>query len=69
MISKAHDLPITQQCKTLDLPRSSLYYCPVAVNEDDLIIMSMIRSTAAVVFEMSYGIMVFISVETESEAL
>ena len=42
MISKAHDLPITQQCKILDMPRSSLYYCPVAVDEDDLIIMSMI---------------------------
>jgi len=42
MISKAHDLPITRQCKILDLPRSSLYYCPVAVGEDDLLIMSMI---------------------------
>lgn len=42
MISKAHDLPITRQCKILDLPRSSLYYCPVAVDEDDLLIMSMV---------------------------
>lgn len=42
MISKAHDLPITRQCKILELPRSSLYYCPVAVSEDDLTIMSMI---------------------------
>ena len=42
MISKTHDLPITRQCQILELPRSSLYYCPVAVNEDDLIIMSMI---------------------------
>lgn len=41
MINKKHSLSVTQQCKVLDLPRSSLYYQPVLVSESDLTIMSL----------------------------
>jgi putative transposase len=42
MIDKNHALPITRQCKILDLSRSSLYYQPVPISTEDLNIMSLI---------------------------
>lgn len=42
MINKRHALPVARQCKILDLSRSSLYYQPVPVKEEDLNIMSLI---------------------------
>jgi len=42
MINKEHALPITRQCKILDLSRSSLYYQPVLINEYELNMMSLI---------------------------
>ena len=42
MINKEHALPITRQCKMLDLSRSSLYYQPVPLSEDELNMMSLI---------------------------
>lgn len=42
MIDKEHALPVTQQCKMLDLSRSSLYYQPVSLSEDELNMMSLI---------------------------
>ena len=42
MINKKHTLPITRQCKILDLSRSSLYYQPVKICEYDLNMMSLI---------------------------
>lgn len=42
MINKKYALPITRQCKILDLSRSSLYYQPVEGSEYDLNMMSLI---------------------------
>jgi len=42
MIDKEHSLPITRQCNMLDLSRSSLYYQPVPLSEDELNMMSLI---------------------------
>ena len=42
MINKKHALPITRQCKILNLSRSSLYYQPVEIREYDLNMMSLI---------------------------
>ena len=39
MIDKSHTLPITRQCKILELSRSSLYYHAVPVSEHDLRLM------------------------------
>lgn len=39
MIIRDHELPITQQCQLLELSRSSLYYQPVPVSDDDLALM------------------------------
>lgn len=36
MIDRGHDLPLAQQCRILELSRSSQYYQPVAVSERDL---------------------------------
>lgn len=41
MIDKEHSLPVARQCKILKLARSSLYYQPVPVSEQDLIMMSL----------------------------
>jgi putative transposase len=35
MIDMEHKLPITKQCKTLELSRSSIYYMPVPVSDKD----------------------------------
>ncbi len=42
MIIKAHALPVIRQCKIFNLSRSSLYYQPVSISNDDLNIMSLI---------------------------
>ena len=42
MINKKYALPIIRQCKILDLSRSSLYYQPVEIGENDLNMMSLI---------------------------
>ena len=42
MIIKEHALPITRQCKILDLSRSSLYYRPEPISEGELNMMSLI---------------------------
>jgi putative transposase len=39
MIDRAHDLPITQQAKALNISRGSVYYLPRAISEPDLAIM------------------------------
>ncbi len=39
MIDRAHDLPITQQAKALNISRGSVYYLPRPVPEADLAIM------------------------------
>ena len=39
MIDKSHTLPITRQCKILELSRSSVYYQAVPVSEHDLRLM------------------------------
>lgn len=39
MIDKEHPLPITEQCRILDLARSSVYYEPAPVSERDLLLM------------------------------
>jgi putative transposase len=42
MITPEHALPITQQCKILNLSRSGIYYIPVLVNDKDRELMSLI---------------------------
>jgi putative transposase len=39
MIDREHKLPISRQCKILELPRSTLYYKALPVSEDDLKLM------------------------------
>jgi len=39
MIDRTHALPLTRQAKLLNLARSSLYYEPCAVSDEDLAIM------------------------------
>lgn len=39
MVNPAHELPITQQCQLLSLSRSSYYYQPKAVSNEDLSLM------------------------------
>ncbi len=41
MINNKHALPLTQQCKILDLSRSNMYYQPVEICEYDLNVMSL----------------------------
>ena len=36
MLTREHALPLTRQCKILNLSRSSQYYRPVAVSQEDL---------------------------------
>ena len=36
MIDRSHKMPVTQQCRTLKLSRSSVYYLPRPVSPDDL---------------------------------
>lgn len=42
MISREHRLPLTHQARLLELSRSSLYYEPVPVSENDLLLMRLI---------------------------
>ena len=42
MVSSEEKLPITQQCKLLDLPRSSFYYIPEPVSGEELELMKLI---------------------------
>jgi putative transposase len=42
MIDRAHDLPLAQQARLLDLSRSSLYYRKRPVSEHDVILMNLI---------------------------
>ena len=39
MIDREHDLPITQQTRTLGISRGSVYYLPRPVSTADLVIM------------------------------
>jgi putative transposase len=42
MISKEHPLPLTQQCRILNLSRSGIYYLPVPVSDTDRELMRLI---------------------------
>ena len=42
MVSAAHELPISHQCKLLDLARSTYYYEPQPVSDEDLQLMRLI---------------------------
>ena len=42
MIDKEHELPITKQCKILELSRSSIYYVPVPASDKDRELMRLI---------------------------
>jgi len=42
MIGKEHALPITKQCKILELSRSSVYYVPAPVSDEDELLMRLI---------------------------
>ena len=39
MIDRTHSLPVTRQCQLLDLNRSTVYYQPRGVSDDDLRLM------------------------------
>ena len=39
MIDRTHSLPVTRQCQLLDLNRSSVYYQPTGVSDEDLRLM------------------------------
>ncbi len=39
MIDRDHQLPVTRQCQLLDLSRSSYYYHPPGVSDDELKLM------------------------------
>ncbi len=42
MIQKTHQLPRTRRCELLDIPRSSSYYQPQPVSEEDQALMRLI---------------------------
>ena len=42
MVSKEHELTITRQCELLSLPRSTYYYAPEPISDDDLALMKLI---------------------------
>ena len=42
MIDRTHSLPVTRQCHLLDLYRSTVYYQPVGVSDEDLRLMRLI---------------------------
>lgn len=52
MIDRTHPLPITRQAKLLGLARSSVYYQPVPVSEEDL---SLMRRIDALHLEMPFA--------------
>ena len=39
MIDRTHELPVKQQCKSLGLARSTVYYRPQEVSAEDLALM------------------------------
>lgn len=39
MIDRNHELPVLRQCELLALSRSTAYYAPVPVSEEDLALM------------------------------
>ena len=39
MIDRTHSLPVTRQCQLLDLNRSSVYYQPAGISDEDLQLM------------------------------
>ena len=42
MIDRTHSLPVTRQCQLLGLNRSSVYYQPIGVTDEDLRLMRLI---------------------------
>ena len=42
MIDRTHSLPMTRQCQLLDINRSSVYYQPTGVSDEDLRLMRLI---------------------------
>jgi putative transposase len=42
MIDRTHSLPVTRQCQLLSLNRSSVYYQPIGVTDEDLRLMRLI---------------------------
>lgn len=42
MINREHPLPVTQQCRILDLSRSGIYYVPVLISDRDRQLMDLI---------------------------
>ena len=42
MIDRTHSLPVTRQCQLLSLNRSSVYYQPIGVSDEDLRLMRLI---------------------------
>ena len=42
MIDRTHALPVTRQCQLLNLNRSSVYYQPMGVSDEDLRLMRLI---------------------------
>jgi putative transposase len=42
MIDRTHSLPVTRQCQLLDLNRSTVYYQPIGVSDEDLRLMRLI---------------------------
>jgi putative transposase len=42
MIDRTHSLPVTRQCQLLNLNRSSVYYQPMGVSDEDLRLMRLI---------------------------
>ena len=42
MIDRKHELPVKRQCELLELNRSSVYYQPTGVSDEDLRLMRLI---------------------------
>jgi len=42
MISREHSLPVTQQCRILNLSRSGIYYLPISIRDTDKEVMKLI---------------------------
>lgn len=42
MINREHPLPITQQCKILNLSRSGIYYAPIGASDRERELMTLI---------------------------
>ena len=46
MIDRTHELPLAQQCKILELSRSSAYYQPAPVSPEELALMRRIDTAS-----------------------